>query len=85
MGATKEDIEVLAKDLFHGLPNFYTKQNDQFQYTNIDDAMDSVTQVERITIARYLRDGLPSDAGRILGDALMRVCRVNATDKLENE
>ena len=81
----REDLDSRAKDKFQALPDFYTCVDSIHRYTNMDDAIQSLTQPQYIAIARALRDGKHEEAGKLLADALMQVCRKNAEWEIEDE
>lgn len=80
-----EAIKQRTKDKFMALPDFYKSSDGIKRYTNVDDAIGSVSQEDLIAIARALRDGIMETAGERLKAALMRVLERQAEDEIDEE
>ena len=81
----KKTIPDLAEDKFNALPILYTKTSDVYQAANIEDAISYMTTPEWQSIARCLRSKNTNLAGKLLEEALRRVCFKNATDEIEDQ
>lgn len=77
-----ENLHDLVNDKMLALPDFYKSSDGVARYTNMEDALSSITQDEAVSIARALRDKEFALAGGLLYSALWRICYKEAEYEL---
>ncbi len=79
------NMNDLAQEKFNQLSRFYKSTDGIRRYTNIEDSIQSIKQVEWIAIAELLKEGKVAAVGCALQEALMRVCTNQAEEELEED
>lgn len=80
------NLDYRAEEKFRQLPRFYKSSVDGIRrFTNMDDAIDSVSQADWIQVAQMLINKEFDQAGRKLDDCLYVVCKKQAEEELEEE